>query len=157
MSLDELLDHLRGLTEVDVLIASEAGGHPEVAWGDAFCTVAPVGRDPDPRRQPFATVVTKDYPGFDEASALTAAGGFRLNVSVGAEAFATLVGRRPGEPARPEEPAPDARDRLIAHPVHGLQGWVAVVDPGPRTDGLVREVLAGALARERARLLSSRP
>ncbi|MCM2424101.1 DUF6194 family protein [Streptomyces sp. RKAG293] len=42
-------------------------------------------------------------------------------------------------------------DAVIAHPVHGSVGWLAVVNPGRRTDAAVRELLRQAhyLARSR--------
>ena len=41
---------------------------------------------------PFATIVTKDYTGFDTASDLNRPGVFRLNVGVGRDTFRALFG-----------------------------------------------------------------
>ena len=47
---------------------------------------------------------------------------------------------------------PSAEDAVIAHPVYGSLSWLAVVNPGPRTDQTVRELIitAHGLARGRA-------
>jgi hypothetical protein len=57
-------------------------------------------------------------------------------------ASAADVSRWSGGP--PGEP-----DTVTAHPVYG--GWLAVVDPGPRTADAVRELVRAAHARARAR------
>jgi hypothetical protein len=46
---------------------------------------------------------------------------------------------------------PGATDAVNAHPVYGSLGWLAVVNPGRRTDAAVRELLRHAhhLARSR--------
>ena len=46
---------------------------------------------------------------------------------------------------------PAAVDVLQVHPVYGHLGWMAVVDPGPRTDADVRRLLAEAHEKARAR------
>src|SRR4051794_11866080 len=73
--------------------ASSASGAPEVAWGDTFFFQDP-GGDGD-RRFPFATLVTKDYPGFDEFSDLDRPGVYRVNVHAGSERFTELLGFPP--------------------------------------------------------------
>jgi hypothetical protein len=40
---------------------------------------------------------------------------------------------------------------VIAHPVYGTLGWLAVVNPGPRTEAAVRELLDAAYRLARAR------
>ena len=64
-----VLDLLRGLPGVRVHTAGPGDGSPESAWGDSFATYDPDGTAPA-TRQPFATVVVSDYPGFDTASRL---------------------------------------------------------------------------------------
>jgi erythromycin esterase-like protein len=59
-----LADRILALPGVEQLVASEENGAPEGAWGDRFFYVGP------DRRQPFATIVEHDVPGFDEASQL---------------------------------------------------------------------------------------
>ena len=83
MTEDEIIQFAEGLPGVDVLTASEATGAPEIAWGDSFFYFDPDRDIPGDRRFPFATIVTKDYPGFDEASNVDREGVFRLNASVG--------------------------------------------------------------------------
>ena len=59
-------------------LAPEAGsGHPEISWGDFFYYYAPDGAVPQ-NRQPYATIVTKDYPD-DTLSRLGVADRWRLN------------------------------------------------------------------------------
>ncbi len=122
-------------------------GSPEIAWGDLFFHYAPDGVLP--RTQPFATVVTKDYPG-EPAAGLDRPGAFRLNIAVSAADFSRWTGRAPGEPA-PDDVGPAAPDAVLAHPVYGHLGWLAVVDPGPRTAEAVGGLLRAAHARARAR------
>ncbi|WP_371942434.1 DUF6194 family protein [Actinomadura chokoriensis] len=40
---------------------------------------------------------------------------------------------------------------MIAHPVYGGVGWLGVVNPGPRTQAAVRELLDAAYRLARAR------
>ncbi len=147
MSIDEIVDFVTSLGGVLVLRPAPGDGSPEAAWGDVFLYHAPDGVVP--RTQPFATVVTRDQPG-DRSSRLDRPGTFRVNVGAGREGFAALLGRDPREPAA-EDVDPGAADTLLAHPVYGELGWVCVVDPGPRTEALVRDLLRDAHARARAR------
>ncbi|WP_067652328.1 DUF6194 family protein [Nocardia harenae] len=120
-------------------------GVPEIAWGDTFFFYAPDGELP--RAQPFATIVTKDYPG-DAGSRLRTPGRFRLNIAAGAEAFTAHT----GHPPRAGMPAPDpaATDTLFAHPLYGGAGWLAVVNPGAHTAPALPALLRAAHARARA-------
>jgi hypothetical protein len=60
----EIIEFVTGsLAGVDVVVASEANGAPEVSWGDTFFFYDPGGKVPAARRMPFATIVTKDYGG----------------------------------------------------------------------------------------------
>ena len=55
---------------VDVVVATQKGGAPEIAWGDTFFIYDPE-RNLEPKfRFPFATIVTKDYGDFDRATNL---------------------------------------------------------------------------------------
>ncbi|MGY1795478.1 DUF6194 family protein [Geodermatophilus sp. SYSU D00525] len=148
VDIDEIIGHVTSLGGVLVLRPGPGDGSPEAAWGDVFLYWAPDGVVP--RTQPFATVVTKDLPG-DRSSRLDRPGTFRVDVGVGREEFTALVGRAPREPAGDDEPAPDAADTVLAHSVYGELGWVCVVDPGPRTEATVRDLLTRAHARARAR------
>lgn len=153
MTIDEIIDYLTALDGVLTLRPGPGDGSPEISWGDSFFYYAPDGAVPA-RTQPFATIVTKNYPG-DESSQLDRPGSFRLNISAGPEAFRTWI----GHPARDASSAagdPSARDTVIAHPVYGTAGWLAVVDPGPRTSAAVRELLGTAHGRARSRTEKAR-
>ena len=147
MSIDEIIDALAPLGDVLVLRPGPGDGSPEVAWGDVFLYVAPDGVVP--RTQPFASVVTREQPG-EPPAGLDRPGSFRVNVGVSREEFTALVGRGPREPAG-DEPAPDTTDTVLAHPAYGGLGWVCVVDPGPRTEAVLLDLLRSAHARARAR------
>lgn len=67
---------------VDVVVASKEIGAPEIAWGDTFFIYDPDRNLDDARRFPYATIVTKDYGEFDNASNLDRPGVFRLNIGV---------------------------------------------------------------------------
>jgi Family of unknown function (DUF6194) len=141
-----------GLPDVWMVTASEDNGAPEVAWGDSFFYYDPSGRGEDLPPQGFATLVTKDYPGFDTASNLDRPGVFRVNVAVGRAAFETLFGYSPTSHADHygEYDYADL-DRVVPHPVYAGQGWVCVVSPGPDSAAELESLLRGAhaLAAER--------
>ncbi|GAA1011545.1 hypothetical protein GCM10009551_096560 [Nocardiopsis tropica] len=119
---------------------------PEVAWGDTFAYFTPGER---PAVMPFATIVTKDYPG-DESSDLGRPGAFRVNANVGREAFAELIGYPPAEhAARAGEWDSAADGALIPHPLYAAQGWVSVVNPAAAQD--VAALLRAAHEREAGR------
>ncbi|GAA4658474.1 MULTISPECIES: DUF6194 family protein [Amycolatopsis] len=141
MGITEIIEFVGGLDGVLTLQPGPGDGSPEISWGDAFFYYAPDGVVP--KTQPFATIVTKDYPG-DETSRLNRPGAFRVNLFAGKEIFKQWTGHTPPE---------DAEDVVIAHPVYGRQGWLAVVNPGPRTENTVRDLLRAAhdLARSRWR------
>lgn len=139
------------LPGVVAVTASADTGSPEVAWGDTFFFRVPAGVDPlAARAMPFATIVTKDYPGFDTASDLNRPDTFRVNVAVGRVMFEQLLGYPPAAHA---EHAADwdhtVADRLTPHPVYAAQGWVSVVNPGPTSADVLRAALRQA--RDRAR------
>jgi hypothetical protein len=85
MTIDEITELLDGLDGVLTLTPGPGDGSPEISWGDLFFYYAPDGVVP--KTQPFATIVTKDYPG-DEQSRLDRPDTFRLNIAAGNEAFA---------------------------------------------------------------------
>jgi hypothetical protein len=140
MTQEEIIAFVTGLPGVVAVTASEANGAPEVAWGDSFFFYDPDGDSPADRRMPFATIVTKDYAGFDAASELNRAGVFRLNIGVGRDALEELTGGSAGFDAA-------ATDALIPHPVYAAQGWVAILNPGERTAALARALLTDAHAK----------
>jgi hypothetical protein len=147
VSVEEIIELLDGLGEVLILRPRAGDGSPEISWGDTFCYYAPDGVVPT--TQPFATIVTKDYPD-DEGSRLNRPGSFRLNIFAGKEAFVRWTGRQPREPST-RDVDPSVADTVIPHPVYGSVGWLSVVNPGPRTQAAVRELLrtAHGLARIR--------
>jgi len=148
----EVIRLIRALPGVVVITAGPDTAAPEVAWGDSFAFYDPDDAGEAARRFPFATVVTKDYPGFDTESRLGRPGVFRLNLPAGRERFTRLFGFPPADLGdRRAEFAFDALDRLVPHPVYGRQGWVSVVAPGPATEREVRELLAHAHERARQR------
>lgn len=146
--MDEIIGYVDALDGVLTLRPAPGDGSPEISWGDTFFYYAPDGVVPT-TTQPFVTIVTKNYPG-DEASRLDRADTFRVNIAAGKEEFTRWTGRAPREPGTGEADL-SATDTVMAHPVYGTAGWLAVVNPGPGTDAAVRELLCGAwhLARTR--------
>lgn len=148
MTIDDIIDYVTGLGGVLHLNPTSGGEWPEVSWGDSFFYYAPDGVVPT-TSQPFATIVTKDYPD-DRSSRLDRPGTFRLNIAAGRETFIEWTGHAPGR--GPDDADASVTDTVIAHPVYGSAGWLAVVDPGERTDAVVRDLLRNAHARARARV-----
>lgn len=141
MTSEEITAFVDALDGVLTLRPAPGDGTPEIGWGDTFFYYAPDGITPT-STQPFATVVTKDSPG-DEASRLDRPDTFRVNIAAGKEAFVRWTGHAPREsPAA--EVDPSATDTVIAHPVYGSLGWLAVVNPGERTEASTRELLHAA-------------
>lgn len=105
MTLDEIISFVDAFDGVLTITPAPGDGAPEVSWGDTFFYYAPDGVIPT-TAQPFATVVTKNYPG-DEASRLDRPDTFRVNVSAGKDAFIRWTGHAPRDPAAPRStPAP---------------------------------------------------
>ena len=122
---------------VDVVVASEEAGAPEVAWGDTFFIYDPDRILEGSRQFPFATIVTQDYGDFDNASDLNRSGVFRLNIGISKETYQSLFG--PGG-----EYDFGALDRLMPHPVYGGNHWVCVLNPSESTFDAVRPLLTEA-------------
>ena len=120
--------------------------------GDTFIYYDPE-RNLDPTRQfPFATIVTKDYGGFDEASNLNRPDVFRLNIGVSRETFRALFGHPPSEEStRSADYDFAALDRLMPHPAYAPQSWVCVLNPSPDTFEAVKPLLAEAYSRAATR------
>lgn len=148
VTIDEITEFLEGLGGVLTLTPGPDDGAPEIAWGDSFFYYSPNGVVPT-RTQPFATIVTKDYPN-DETSKLDRPGAYRLNIHAGKESFVSWTGREPRAPTA-NDPDPSVADTVIAHPVYGELGWLAVVNPGPRTGTAVRDLLRTAHEHARTR------
>ncbi|WP_236796465.1 DUF6194 family protein [Amycolatopsis sp. GM8] len=149
MSMNEILVELRGFPGVLEIAPQPGSDFPEVGWGDHFFYYAPGGTVPR-NRQPYATIVTKNYPG-DAASRLDAPDRWRLNIHAGSALFAELIGYAPD---RIDSAAVDfsAVDVFLPHPLYGPYGWVAIVNPGPRTSPRALSALREAHAADRRRV-----
>ena len=149
MTMDEIISFVEGLGGVLTLRPVPGDGSPEISWGDVFFYYAPDGVVPT-RTQPFATIVTKNYPD-DEASRLDRPDTFRVNVSAGKDDFVRWTGHAPREPDTTGADPGDL-DTVFAHPVYGTVGWLAVLNPGPRTEAATRDLLRAAheVARSRS-------
>jgi len=109
-------------------IASQGDGSPEIAWGDTFAWCRrPDGTIP---KMPFATLVTKDYTGFDEESRLNRGGLFRLNMELGRQQFEETFGFTPdlcdSHRARFDFAATNT---FFPHPVYGKSSWACIINP----------------------------
>ena len=143
VQITEIIAFARTLPGVIAETADEASGAPEIAWGDTFIYYGPAHS-----RMPFATIVTKDYPGFDTESDLDRPGVFRLNIGVGRREFARLIGYPPAAHAdQPAQPDYTGLDRLLPHPAYAVQAWVSILNPGPHTAAQARSLLTQAHAR----------
>lgn len=147
MTQDDVIEFVRAELEgTVVVVASEDHGDPDVAWGDTFFFYDPDGITVPERRLPFATIVTNDYPGFDEASNLRRTGVYRVNAWVSRDTFEL-------ETSSDEASAIDyaALDKVMPHPVYGPQSWLSVLNPGPDTADRVHALLAEAHDRAKTR------
>lgn len=144
-----ILSDLRALDGVLELAPAAGSAHPALSWGDHFFYYAPDGHVPT-TRQPYATIVTKDYPD-DTASRLDDPGRWRLNIHVGPQRFTEVLGY---PPAATDAEAIDfgAEDAFLPHPLYARQGWLAVVNPGPVTRARIRGLLREAHEADRARV-----
>ena len=134
-------------TGVDVARPTDGPGA-----GDTFFIYDPQ-HDLDPKRQfPFATIVTKDYGDFDNASQLNRPNVFRLNIGVSRDTFRALFGYAPGEDST-ESAAYDfaALDQLMPHPAYAPQSFVCVLNPGAESFEVVKPLLAEAYSMAAAR------
>ncbi|HYI33710.1 MAG TPA: DUF6194 family protein [Glaciibacter sp.] len=141
MTMQEIVELVRDWDGVFVLTPGPGDGPPEVAWGDSFFYYAPDGKMPT-RTQPFATIVTKNYPG-DELSGLDRDGVYRVNIHPSRASFEHWAARAGDDLS--------VLDRIIVHPVYGQLGWVAVLNPGPETAETARELLREAYEQARIR------
>ncbi|NKQ55337.1 hypothetical protein HFP15_20840 [Amycolatopsis sp. K13G38] len=135
MTIDDIIAQVGNLGGVLTLRPGPGDGSPEVSWGDVFFYYAPDGVVP--KAQPFATIVTKDYPD-DTVSGLDRPGVFRVNVDAKAKTMDEDVDYR-------------GADVVFPHPLYGRMGWLSVVNPGPRTVERLGELLRDAHGRARAR------
>jgi hypothetical protein len=126
---EALTNYIRETFEgVDVVRPGTSGG-PEIAWGDTFFIYDP-HRDLEPKHCfPFATIVTKDYEGFDEASHLNRPGVFRLNIAVRKESYRVLFGQAAAGGEQTGKHDFSAVDQLLPHPIYSRQSWVCMLNP----------------------------
>jgi hypothetical protein len=116
-------------------------GTIDIAIGDTFFIYDPERNLPDKPQIPFATIVTKDYGDFDNASNLNREGVFRLNVGVSRETFRRLF---PDTEATYDY---TALDTLMPHPVYAPQSWLCVLNPSEVTFKSVEPLLEEACER----------
>ncbi|WP_395729318.1 DUF6194 family protein [Nakamurella sp.] len=147
MTIDEITEFIESLGGVLTLRPGPGDGSPELAWGDRFFYYSPAGVLPT--GQPFATIVTKDYPD-EPAAGLDRPGAFRVNIAAGKDEVRARIGRDPRAPAATAAD-PGVPDVVAAHPTYGALGWLAVVDPGPATRSDVLTLLRRAHDAARAR------
>nr|WP_240757538.1 DUF6194 family protein [Nakamurella flava] len=147
--MERILAEVRGFDGVLELAPQPGSEYPPISWGDHFFYYAPDQRVPR-NRQPYATIVTKDYPD-DTGSELNAADRWRVNIHVGTELFTALLGHPPAETAAAATDF-SAADVFLPHPLYGAYGWVSVVTPGPSTMDRVLESLRVAHAADRRRV-----
>ncbi|MEV0613980.1 DUF6194 family protein [Nonomuraea sp. NPDC050404] len=151
MTEKDIIEFVSGLAETIAFTAGPDGEAPEVAWGDTFIFYAPEGRVPTDGRLPYATIVTKDYDGFDTASDLNRPGVFRLNVAVGREVFERLIGHPPAAHAEHHD-GTDYRviNQVIPNPLYFKQGWISILNPGEDEESVRRTRTLLSDAHERA-------
>jgi erythromycin esterase-like protein len=131
-----LAGRIAGLPGVAQQQAGPRTGAPELGWDDRFFFAG------EERMFPFATIVAHDIPGFDEESRLDRAGMFRLNIDVRREEFRRLFGYGPEQFAEHRGDIDfAAADEFLPHPAYAVQGWVSVVNPGPRTEAEIARLL----------------
>jgi hypothetical protein len=144
----DVIGFISSLAGVVAVTASEATQAPAAAWGDSFFFYDPEDDIPADRRFPFATVVVKDYDGFDTASNLNRPGVFRLNIGVGRARFKDVIGYPPVEHAAHQaEFDYSVLDQLLPHPVYAAQAWVSILNPGEVTEDQARALIVDAHTR----------
>jgi len=148
MDEDEVVAYVQSLGGVVAWRPTAGSDAPEIAWGDTFFVYAPDGGVAG-AGQPFATIVTKDYPG-EPPAGLDRPGAFRVNVHAGADAFRAHCGHGPRD-APPDAVDHREEDVVLPHPVYARLGWLCVVNPADRSSAATRDLLATAhrLARQR--------
>lgn len=88
--MDEIIGFVDSLDRVLTLRPVPGDDSPETSWGDVFFYYGPDGTVPT-RTQPFATVVTKNYPD-DAAPRVDRPDTFRVNVCAAQEDFVRWTG-----------------------------------------------------------------
>ena len=140
MNQDEIRDYLGAMDRVNVVVSATGDGSPEIAWGDTFF----YARDEhgESKKMPFATIVIKDYEGFDCESNLNRGDLYRLNIEIGKEKFEELFGFKPKElEAHRNNYDFTALDQLFPHPHYGTHGWVSIITPSEDSKEVVNALL----------------
>jgi hypothetical protein len=145
VTIQQILDTVRSFEGSLVLAPKVGSDYPEVAWGDYFLYYSVEGEVPE-RAQPYATIVTKNYPG-DDRSDLDRAGRWRVNVQANRTERRQLLGHGSRDIAAYDLAASDV---FMPHPVYN--GWVVVVNPAARTTGPVIDLLRAAHDRAKTQL-----
>ncbi len=138
MDIEGITRYITALPGVEVQVAREGDGSPEIAWGDSFFFFDPDRRLEGSRKFPFATIVIKDYGDFDNASNLNRPGVFRLNLGVSKQTYESLFA---------DDGAPrdfTQLDVLLPHPVYGKNHWVCVLNPSDATFDSLTPLIAEA-------------
>ncbi|RDZ28762.1 DUF6194 family protein [Lysobacter silvisoli] len=146
MTQDEIRAYLADHAAVRIQIAGPDDGSPELAWGDTF--VYALDADGQARKMPFATIVIKDYDGFDTQSQLNRGGLYRVNLDIGKELFEESFGFAPREFDSHRDQFDFAElDQFFPHPVYGANGWISIIQPGTTTRATLEMLLDAAIAR----------
>lgn len=148
MTMEQILADVRAYDGILELAPAPGSDSPEISWGDHFFYWAPDGQVPS-NRQPYATIVTKDYPD-DARSHLDEDGRWRLNIHVGPAVFTELLGYPPAQidDARQDYSLTDA---FLPHPLYGAYGWICIVNPATATTERALEALRRAHDDDRRR------
>jgi hypothetical protein len=147
--MQQIIDTVRAFPGVLVVRPGVGSDAPKLAWGDTFVYFSPDGETPT-NTQPYATIVTKDYP--DDTSSRLGDGRWRVNVRVDRDAFADVTGEDPRHLDRIRDFA--KTDVLLPHPVYGPLGWVAIINPDttlPQVINLLTAAHEAARARAQRR------
>ena len=138
MDQQEIRDYVASTYDgVDIQVASQADGAPEIAWGDTFFIYDPERTFEGTRRFPFATIVTKDYGDFDDKSNLNRADVYRLNIGVSKKTYDSMF---KGEGDHDFT----ALDTVMPHPVYGVNHWLCVLNPTQSTFETLKPLLTEA-------------
>jgi hypothetical protein len=136
----------RTFPDARIVVASPESGSPEISWGDTFFFS---DKEEKASAFPFATIVTKDYGEFDNASNLNRPGVFRLNIGLSRDTFRSLFDAS----FSPSDYDFTALDKVMPHPVYAPQFFVCILNPSEATfEKTVRPLLveAYAIAQKRA-------
>ncbi len=147
--MEQILSEVRTYDGILALAPRPGCDDPEISWGDFFFYYAPDGQVPR-NRQPYATIVTKDYPD-DTVSRLDADDRWRLNIHVGPAVFTDLLGYPPEE-INQRGVDHSTTDAFLPHPLYRAYGWVCIVNPGSATIDRALEVLRHAHLADRRRV-----